>query len=225
VPASRSLALLLAAAGIATGCGPTGSNSSTGFTGPKKDVAKAVEDLEAAARKSDESKICTNLLSSELIGTIRAAGQSCTQAISHALDDADTFDLTVKSVTVSGNTATAVVESKKKTPKQDTFKLVKEGGGWKIGSLGAAPGRTVASTTTTTTPAATTTSSGREARRVCPGEPRLHFRLGGTPCKIAVSVFRGWTLHQKPPGHWICQAAGCDNVAGKTPQHIDWVAQ
>ena len=94
-------------------------------------------DLESAARKSDEAKICTDLLATDLISTMRSSGQSCTQAISHALDDADTFDLTVKSVTVSGNTATAIVQSKRKTPAQDTFKLVKEGGRWKIASLGA----------------------------------------------------------------------------------------
>jgi hypothetical protein len=137
VPASRSLALVLAAAGLATGCGTAGSNSSKGFTGDKQAVAQTVEDLESAARKSDQAKICNDLLATQLIATIRSSGQSCTTAISHALDDADTFDLTVKSVTVSGTTATAVVESKKKTPAQDTFKLVKEGGRWKIVSLGA----------------------------------------------------------------------------------------
>jgi hypothetical protein len=137
VPASRSLALVLAAAGLATGCGSTGSNSSTTFTSAKKPVAQTVEDLESAARKSDETTICNNLLATSLIATIRSSGQSCTQSISHALDDSDTFDLTVKSVTVTGNTATAVVESKRKKPAQDTFKLVKEGGRRKIASLGA----------------------------------------------------------------------------------------
>jgi Putative lumazine-binding len=136
VPASRSLALVLAAAGLATGCGSTGSNSSSDFTSAKQPVAQAVEDLESAARKSDEATICTDLLASDLIKTIRSTGQSCPQAISDALDDADTFDLTVKSVTVSGNSATAVVQSKEKTPADDTFKLVKEGGRWKIASLG-----------------------------------------------------------------------------------------
>jgi Domain of unknown function (DUF4878) len=137
VPASRSLALVLALAGFATGCGATGSNSSSSFTGPKKDVANAVEDLESAARKSDEAKICTDLLSSRLIGTFRATGKTCNKAISDALDDSDTFDLSVKSVTVSGSTASAVVQSKRKTG-TDTFQLVKEGGVWKIASLGGA---------------------------------------------------------------------------------------
>jgi hypothetical protein len=135
VPASRTLSLLLAAAGLATGCGATGSKSASDFSGVKKDVAGTIDDLESAARKSDEGEICSNLLSSSLIQAFRSTGKSCTSAISDALDDADTFAMTVKSVTVTGTTATAVVDSKKK-PTNDTFKLVKQGGRWKIESLG-----------------------------------------------------------------------------------------
>jgi hypothetical protein len=135
VPASRTVALLLAAAGIATGCGSAGSNSSSDFSGAKKDVATTVEDLESAARSSDEGKICRDLLASSLIASLRSGGQTCNTAISDAIDDADTFDMTVKSVTVTGNKATAVVKSKEKST-QDTFQLALEDGRWKIGSLG-----------------------------------------------------------------------------------------
>jgi Putative lumazine-binding len=135
VPASRALALILVAAGLAAGCGSTGSDSATGFTGVKKEVATTVEDLESAARKSDEGEICRNLLATALVDEVSTGGKSCTAAISDALDDADTFGLTVKSVTVSGTTATAVVDSKQKAA-DDTFKLVKQGGRWKIASLG-----------------------------------------------------------------------------------------
>jgi hypothetical protein len=127
--------LLLAVTGLATGCGRAGSDSASDFSGIKKDVAGTVEDLESAARKSDEGEICRNLLSSSLIQTFRSTGHSCTSAIADAIDDADTFDMTVKSVTVTGTTATAVVDSKEKST-NDTFKLAKEGGRWKITSLG-----------------------------------------------------------------------------------------
>jgi Putative lumazine-binding len=135
VPASRSLALLLAAAGLATGCGTTGSNSASDFSGVKKDVATTIDDLSSAARKSDEGDICTNLLAGSLIQSLQSTGQTCKTAISHALDDADTFDMTVKSVTVTGAKATALVDSKHKSV-NDTFQLVKEGGRWKISSFG-----------------------------------------------------------------------------------------
>jgi hypothetical protein len=136
VPASRTLALLLAAAGLATGCGASGGNSSSDFSGVKKDVANAVEDLESAARKSDEAQICRDLLAPSLIDTLRSANHSsCDTAINDAIKDADTFDMTVKSVTVTGDTATAVVDSKHRST-NDTFKLEKVGGRWKISSIG-----------------------------------------------------------------------------------------
>ena len=135
MPASRTVVLLLAAAGIATGCGTAGSNSSSDFTGSKKDVAKTVEDLESASRRSDEAKICRDLLAASLIDALRTGGKSCDSAVSDALDDADTFDLTVKSVSVTGTNATAVVDSKEKSA-NDTFKLEKVGGRWKISSFG-----------------------------------------------------------------------------------------
>jgi hypothetical protein len=135
VPASRTVALLLAAAGIATGCGSAGSNSSSDFSGAKKDVATTVEDLESAARSSDEGKICRDLLASSLIASLRSGGQTCNTAISDAIDDADTFDMTVKSVTITGTAAIAVVDAKEKST-NDTFKLAREGGRWKIASLG-----------------------------------------------------------------------------------------
>ena len=131
MPASRTFALLLAAAGLATGCGATSSNSASDFSGVKKDVATTVDDLSSAARKSDEGEICTNLLASSLIQQLQSAGQTCRTAVSHALDDADTVDMKVKSVNVTGTTATAVVDSKEKAS-NDTFQLVKEGGRWKI---------------------------------------------------------------------------------------------
>ena len=72
MPASRTLALLLAAAGLATGCGASTSNSASKFSGVKKDVATTVDDLAVgAAKKSDEAKICTDLLTPALIATLR----------------------------------------------------------------------------------------------------------------------------------------------------------
>jgi hypothetical protein len=136
VPASRTLALLLAAAGLATGCGASSSNSASDFSGVKKDVATTVDDLSSAARSSDEGKICRDLLAVALIDKLRTAShKSCNSAVSDALDDADTFDTTVKSVTVTGTNASAVVDSKRKDT-NDTFKLVKVGGRWKIASFG-----------------------------------------------------------------------------------------
>ena len=136
MPASRTLALLLAAAGLATGCGGAGSNSASDFSGVKKDVATTVDDLVSAAKKSDEAKICRDLLAPSLIETLRSASStSCDTAINDAIKDADTFDMTVKSVNVTGTTASAVVDSKNKSA-NDTLKFEQVGGRWKISDLG-----------------------------------------------------------------------------------------
>jgi Putative lumazine-binding len=136
VPASRTLALLLAAAGLATGCGASGGNSASDFSGVKKDVATTVDDLQSAAKRSDEAKICSELLAPSLITTLRAANKtSCDTAVNDAIKDADTFDMTVKTVNVTGSTATAVVDSKHGSA-NDTFAFEKVGGRWKISSLG-----------------------------------------------------------------------------------------
>jgi hypothetical protein len=136
VPASRTLALLLAAAGLATGCGASSSNSASDFSGVKKDVATTVDDLASAAKRSDEAKICRDLLAPSLIATLRAANKSsCDTAVNDAIKDADTFDMTVKSVNFTGTNATAVVDSKRKST-NDTFTFEKVGGSWKISSFG-----------------------------------------------------------------------------------------
>jgi hypothetical protein len=136
VPASRTLALLLAAAGLATGCGASSSNSASDFSGVKKDVATTVDDLVSAAKKSDEAKICRDLLAPSLITSLRAANKSsCDTAVNDAIKDADTFDMTVKSVNVTGTNATAVVDSKRKST-NDTFTFEKVGGRWKISGFG-----------------------------------------------------------------------------------------
>jgi hypothetical protein len=136
VPVSRTLALLLAAAGLATGCGASGGNSASDFTGVRQDVATTVDDLESAAKSSDENKICTELLAPSLIDTLRTASKaSCNTAVNDAIKDADSFDMTVKSVNVTGDTATAVVDSKNRSA-DDTFTFEKVGGAWKISSFG-----------------------------------------------------------------------------------------
>jgi hypothetical protein len=122
---------LLAAA--AAGC--TASSSSSGeFKGTEGEVAAAIDDLSSAASRKNEAKICDELLTKEFAQSLRSTGTDCETEISDALADADDFDLTVKDVSVSGPTATAVVENNDKTA---TFRLQKVGAAWRIASLGS----------------------------------------------------------------------------------------
>jgi hypothetical protein len=126
-----ALIALLAAVALA-GC--TASSSSSGsFQGTERDVAKAIDDLSSAANRKNEAKICQDLLTKELAASLNSTGTDCETEISDALSDADDYDLTVKDVSVSGPTASAVVENNDKTA---TLRLQKVGQDWRISSFG-----------------------------------------------------------------------------------------
>ena len=129
VPLALLLALLLA------GCGA--SNDSAGdFEGAQQDVAEAIEDLEEAAQEDEPERICQGLLARKLFDQIKARGD-CTEIIQKALDATDTFALTVESVKVTGDTATAQVETGVEEEKIETVQLQRENGAWKIAGLPA----------------------------------------------------------------------------------------
>ena len=125
------LALLL----LLAGCGA--ANDSAGdFEGAERDVARAIEDLEEAAQEDEPERICKGLLARELFDTITARGD-CTEIIQKALDQADTFALTVESVSVTGTNANARVETGLEEEQIEVVELVREGRDWKIAGLPA----------------------------------------------------------------------------------------
>jgi hypothetical protein len=125
------IAVLLSVA--AAGC--AGSSSSSGnFQGTERDVAKAIDDLSSAASRKNEAKICDELLTKELAQSLKSTGTDCETEISDAIADSDDYDMTVKDVSVSGPTATAVVENNDRTA---TLRLQKVGQDWRISGLGA----------------------------------------------------------------------------------------
>lgn len=142
------LALLLATGALAvvvSGCGPAASKNSESaksFTGEKADVAKVVDDLQAAAQKRDGKKVCTELLAPVLLKTFKDPKRPCKTVMDENLTDADLYKMTVDSVVVNGATATAIVSSdagKGKPKQKDTFTFVKvagANGAWKISSFG-----------------------------------------------------------------------------------------
>jgi hypothetical protein len=133
------LAAALAVAALAAGCAPStssSSNSTSKFKGEARNAAQSIEDLQAAAKDADYAKICAQLLAPSFAGRIGESGRTCPQAVEAAVKDADTIDMTVQQVTVSGDTATARV--KLETGKDDrraTFRLVRENRRWKIAGL------------------------------------------------------------------------------------------
>jgi hypothetical protein len=131
---SRLAAALIALALALAAAGCTASSSSSGkFQGAERDVATAIDDFSSAAKRKNEAKICDELLTKEFAQSLRSTGTNCETEISDAIADADDYDLTVKDVSVSGPTATAVVENNDKTA---TLRLEKVGQDWRIAGLG-----------------------------------------------------------------------------------------
>jgi hypothetical protein len=139
----RLVALLAALPLALSACGQTEKDSTKDFTGDQKAVAQTVENLQDASRKRDEGRICSQLLSPDLINKIKAASKrTCEDVLGDALRDVDSYELQVKKVAIDGTTATATVTSDTGAKKNrvDTLQLVKVGGAWKIQTLGAASG-------------------------------------------------------------------------------------
>jgi hypothetical protein len=129
--------LLYLAAALALGaCGASSSSSSSSkFKGEQGQVAKVVSDLADAGRRKDAAKICSTILSSDLVAQIKSAGGDCEQEMKKVIDDADDYDLEVQTVRIEGNQAQARVRQGKKGP-LTTFSFVRESGGWRATSLG-----------------------------------------------------------------------------------------
>ena len=130
---------LAAAAVLAAGCAPTTTSSrdSAGkFRGTQRLVARTVEDLQAAAADGNQGRICRDLLARSLAERLARGGRGCPATVDAALKDTDSFDMTVQSVRVAGDRASARVKLETGTRDRGaTLQLVREGGRWRIAEL------------------------------------------------------------------------------------------
>jgi hypothetical protein len=133
----RLLLPVLAVALALSGCGTAQTSSKAKFTGVQKDVADVVDQLATAGRRRDAAAICSDILSKQLIAQLKTAGGDCETEMKNAIRDATDYDLQVRSVKVTGATATAQVRQGKDGPVA-TFKFVKEGKAWRASALGGA---------------------------------------------------------------------------------------
>jgi hypothetical protein len=133
----RVLAALCLLAAALAGCGAAPKDSAKDFKGEQQAVAKAIEQLETAGSKDKPADVCTKLLGAKLLSALEKQGTNCKTAVKEAFKDADSFDITVQDVKVSGTTATSKVKYRSlSNDKTATLLLDKEGGAWKISSLG-----------------------------------------------------------------------------------------
>lgn len=135
--ASTLVVASLAVAGCAQG-GTQETDSATKFSGVEKQVATTVEDLQTAAKDKNGAKICASLITIEYQQAIakQAGTKGCSSAVDAAIKQTDPVDYVVKDIQVSGDTATATVQSKsdKDVVATETWKLRKQAGRWKVSS-------------------------------------------------------------------------------------------
>ena len=116
----------------------TSDDSSGKFRGEQRLVANTVEDFESAAAKGDQDQICRELLAKPLIAQYAEHGGTCEKAVDGALKDTDSFGLTVESVGIAADKATARVKADRgDNDVIRTMTLVKEGPGWRISEFEA----------------------------------------------------------------------------------------
>jgi len=123
------LALLLL---TLTGCGAAASSAGD-FEGEEARVAETLEDVQAAGAADEAQRLCDELFARALAARLQAGGGGgCRQEVATALDDTDSFELTVEDVAIQGATARARVAGDRRTR---TVTLVREGARWRVSQL------------------------------------------------------------------------------------------
>jgi hypothetical protein len=125
--------VLLLALGLQA-CGETASTS--GFSGEKHAVAQAIVDFQNDVTTREQKKLCLKDLAAVVTGRFAHSG-GCQAALKNQLLQVDAPGLTIQSIAVSGDRATAQVKSTRSGKSAvSTLRLVREGGRWKIAGTG-----------------------------------------------------------------------------------------
>jgi hypothetical protein len=126
----------IAAAGV-TGCAQQGGVDDKEFTGEANRVANTIRELDDAyvdEQNDDDGArtACRTLLSKRMVQAL--GGADCPRGAKAALENADTTQMDVRDVKITGNVATAQVRLELNDDEQrvDTMKLVQEGRAWKF---------------------------------------------------------------------------------------------
>ena len=124
---TRLLAAVLAAAALLSACGEDDESA----------VRETLERYAKAVESKDYQTICDELLAQDLLENLRRVQAPCETAIQGGLRDVDRPTITIRSVKVDGDTASAVARSDaaNQEPSDDTIRLVKEDGAWKVVAL------------------------------------------------------------------------------------------
>jgi len=127
-PVSRRAACLTAVVILAaTGCGQE----------PPEQVRSAVERFAGASAQKDYQELCGEILASELVDQVRSVGLPCEAALEAGLGGVREPTLEIVSIEVADDQALARVRTGAagQRPSEDSIRLVREDGDWRIASL------------------------------------------------------------------------------------------
>jgi len=129
--------LLLCALALVVGLSACGSKVSTSnFKGEQHAVAQAVSNLQSHATALEATKICREDFARANVARLNATAEGCKKAVETQLKEIDSFEVTVESVQINGDHATARVQSIHSGKKRiGTMALVKEAGKWRISGV------------------------------------------------------------------------------------------
>jgi Putative lumazine-binding len=127
VSARAILALLCVLAVAGAGCGRS----------EEREVRRTLDAFAQATARKDYQRLCDDLFAERLVEEVRRTVPCEVALRNSSLNDARNPKLTVRSVAVDGNRATAVVATSaaNQRPSEDTVELVKEGEQWRILAL------------------------------------------------------------------------------------------
>ena len=122
------IALILGAVGV---CGCGGGLSDT------EQVQATVDAFGRATAAKDYQRLCDDLLAPKLVSEVESAGLPCELALKQGLGDVSAPRLTIGTIRVKGDSATADVQSSAQgeEPSRDTLQLVRVDDSWRIASL------------------------------------------------------------------------------------------
>jgi Putative lumazine-binding len=134
---ARTFLTLLCALALAVGLAACGNKVSTSsFKGEQHAVAQAVSNLQSHATALEAKKICGEDFARTNAARLNASAEGCKKAVESQLKEIDSFEVTVESIQINGNRATARVKSVHSGKKRvSTMKLVKEGAKWRVSGV------------------------------------------------------------------------------------------
>jgi len=128
--------LLVIAACALVGCGDSGPSD-------EEQIRSTLAAFQRATAAQDYQALCDRILAPKLIDTVEQIGLPCEVALEKGFEDVRDPRLTVGTITVDQDSASAQVRSSAagQAPSEDTVELVRTGDGWRIASLagGAEP--------------------------------------------------------------------------------------